>query len=650
MDNDTTVNRSKIIEDEMALIAAAMKSTRVRPVLLDKHNTERPRIKYTRAAVVSDGSRGGGLAAAAFSCGLHPEYPEGVDLYDVSNVDGVAFDEAKIGDNSLVYVFLDSSRHICSAQILSLMERIFSLAREFKNVRIIVSVLVPEPIGLPEGVEAVAEREYDYILETKSAMAGPAWDYAVAIHRICRKAVRDWGISVSVLRSVNMFGPMATGDFNEKIVQVVEDIFDRREVVITGDDHRRIFSVTQTSDIVTAAFWAVYNAVSGHEFNVVSHVLTMAKIKRVVFEFFKGELSLVDSCPAGLTYEWRCLSALKFKGTRWNKWQKGKLDLTSAVGRVACFIADRVFEYKKSRAVYEGKLRQIKSVEMDILREIDRICNKYGIKYFLAGGTLLGAVRNGESIPWDDDFDIGFLREDFDKFREACDKELGDRFVHTCYYNGTDSHYMVDKIRMRDTYFSTRYSSIHAVEDGVFIDCLVYDATYSNKVLAKIHDKVCGFLGNLVQAYWREYRRDEVKSKVRWLMIKTMELLSIDFYHRLYSAMISLRKGCKAPSCVIDSMGKHIGLGTIPFEGLQDVKRVSFDDGFMAPIPQDPTGYLVYDYGEGYLEPPPYCKQVAPHNFARIDLGKYLYCHDAEVNFRSVDHRGELFEKELTYE
>jgi lipopolysaccharide cholinephosphotransferase len=340
---------------------------------------------------------------------------------------------------------------------------------------------------------------------------------------------------------------------------------------------------------------------------------------------------------------------LKFKGTQWNRRQKGKLSLQSAVARVVCFQRGMGFSYPNNIAIYAGRLPQIKSAEMMILREIDMLCRKHGINYFLAGGTLLGAVRNGASIPWDDDFDIGFLRKDFDRFREVCDKELGDRFVHTCYYNETKSHYIVDKIRLRDTYFSTRYSSIHAVEDGIFIDCLVYDATFKNKLFAKIHDKVCACFGKLVQAYWREYRRDEKIATWKWLIIKAAEVFPIDFWHKLYSFAISLCRHTKAPSFLIDSMGKHIGLGTIPFDGLESVKRVSFDDGFSAPVPANPTGYLIYDYGDGYLAPPPYCKQIAPHNFARIDLGKYLYVEDGDVSFRNVDLRGELFEKEITH-
>lgn len=67
-------------------------------------------------------------------------------------------------------------------------------------------------------------------------------------------------------------------------------------------------------------------------------------------------------------------------------------------------------------------------IELDIMEEIDGICKRHDIKYSILGGALIGAIRHKGFIPWDDDMDIGMLREDYNRFLEVAPKELSERF------------------------------------------------------------------------------------------------------------------------------------------------------------------------------------------------------------------------------
>ena len=78
--------------------------------------------------------------------------------------------------------------------------------------------------------------------------------------------------------------------------------------------------------------------------------------------------------------------------------------------------------------------QEIKAVELDCLRELDRVCAEHGLTYFLAYGTLIGAMRHEGFIPWDDDVDVHMPREDYERlYRLSLDGALDPRFAIATY-------------------------------------------------------------------------------------------------------------------------------------------------------------------------------------------------------------------------
>ncbi len=130
---------------------------------------------------------------------------------------------------------------------------------------------------------------------------------------------------------------------------------------------------------------------------------------------------------------------------------------------------------------YEEKYRKIQLIELEMLNEVDRICKKHGIRYYLCGGTLLGAVRHSGFIPWDDDLDIFFPRKDYIKFAEIAPKELPDTMFYQDWHNEFDYPYNFAKIRMNGTKFCQNEIQHLNMHQGIFIDIFPLDSVPVNE-------------------------------------------------------------------------------------------------------------------------------------------------------------------------
>ncbi|MCG7334341.1 LicD family protein [Sporosarcina sp. ACRSM] len=138
------------------------------------------------------------------------------------------------------------------------------------------------------------------------------------------------------------------------------------------------------------------------------------------------------------------------------------------------------------------EIRKMQKIMLEMLVEFDRICRKYDIPYSLDGGTFLGAVRHKGFIPWDPDADIVIMREDYNRFFEACKMELDhDRFFLQDYK--TDEHYRwgyARLLRKGTSYVRAGHEHMKS-KNGVFIDVFTMDSVPDNYVLRRIHRFLC---------------------------------------------------------------------------------------------------------------------------------------------------------------
>ena len=537
-------------------------------------------------------------------------------------------------------LFADCADTGASAKWLAAAETVLRAAGRDENSFCVVCAAVPDPPVLPGGLTHLAEREYDICLERKPDKK-PEDLFFLAIRDLCRKAVQSFGAKVTFLRAAHVYGPGVRSEPAPSVKDMIQSAFSEGAVHLGDTDFSELRSYTYTADAALAAFWALQNTTPGNEFNIRSFSRTQAQLKWLLRCLFPERLAVSCQAAPGRDSARYGLSNRKFGKTSFRR----MLPLGETLSRTACFLQGHPYPDNANETIYDGKLARIKQLELRMLAEVDRICEKHGLRYFIAAGSLLGAKRYGHNIPWDDDLDIAFLRPDFDKFRKVAESELPPDMEYCNWFNGAESHYPVDKIRIRDTWFSTNYSAINRIPDGVFLDILVYDATSDIPFVAWIHNKIMGvFQFFLLQILWRKPHRKQFRNLFTWLVYKALCIFPISFYHWWYERILTIFRFKKRPKQVIDGLGARAGLKTIPAAGLFETKRIPFDDGTTVPAPADPEDYLVFAYGPDYMREPPLSQQKG-HRLARIDLGHWAFGDAREAALPRVDPRGELFER-----
>ena len=270
----------------------------------------------------------------------------------------------------------------------------------------------------------------------------------------------------------------------------------------------------------------------------------------------------------------------------------------------------------------ELQLEQLKQIELDILKQFHQYCIKHNLRYFLTGGTLLGAVRHKGFIPWDDDIDVFMPRVDYERFISSFPSDPLNETLQVATIASLKRYYLpFAKLMRRDTILKEKAGS--SVELGVYMDifpldnmsddyeiaCKLFHSTsYLRKMLAF---KNITFSSS--RAFWKNLVLLMGKISICWLP-RTCILKTLIKKSRVYESKQLSRFVC---AVVMGTYGiKEILEGEwysqailLPFE----------NSSFYAP-----KGYhtiLEHFYGN-YMQLPPKEKQKTHHSFKAYQLTK----------------------------
>lgn len=258
---------------------------------------------------------------------------------------------------------------------------------------------------------------------------------------------------------------------------------------------------------------------------------------------------------------------------------------------------------------------EIQKIELDILAFIKKICDENNLRYYLAYGSLIGAIRHKGFIPWDDDVDIMMPRKDYLKLIDLIKKENQTRFKLVSV--DTDPNFTAPLAKVIDTRTKLvqHYGLIEKVELGVYIDIFLldgvsndydqalkyYDEAYylytvwqraDTKMFVPSQKKISSFV------YWLKNLRFKVRGYQYWLKKLELHNKRFDFDKSKYVSVLE----AGTPGADRNVWPKSYFENTIdvPFEGIM----------FKAPKNYDEI--LRREYGD-YMKLPPKEKRISHH-------------------------------------
>lgn len=178
----------------------------------------------------------------------------------------------------------------------------------------------------------------------------------------------------------------------------------------------------------------------------------------------------------------------------------------------------------------EKLLKQVQQVMLSMAIDIRDFCDNNGIDYFLDGGTLLGAIRHKGFIPWDDDFDIGMCRKDYEKF-----KKLSYRLDNKYFFQDweTDEGYGLwfAKVRLLETTYKEAASTSLSPHDEFFIDIFPYDNFPDSKREREILIRKIEILKRalLAKTRYKVWNTNKGFSFIRYLSYNILRILLVPF-------------------------------------------------------------------------------------------------------------------------
>ena len=252
---------------------------------------------------------------------------------------------------------------------------------------------------------------------------------------------------------------------------------------------------------------------------------------------------------------------------------------------------------------------EIQQGSLKVLEKIKEICDREHINYFLMYGTLIGAIRHHGFIPWDDDVDIGMLREDYERFIQYCIKHKEELGPYELLHYKTSSTYIYTIARFSDARYKIEYAGAKDYGLGLFVDIYPFDAVDLNDKQWK--RKLVDMRRWISRAGAPNYLKSKnaVRSVLKCFSYGISRLINLN---RLISKHdILSQKHNDEQNLPVSCICWQQSSATFSREDLKHILQVEFE-GEMFPVPIGYHEILSKLYGD-YMQLPPEEERIGHH-------------------------------------
>lgn len=252
-------------------------------------------------------------------------------------------------------------------------------------------------------------------------------------------------------------------------------------------------------------------------------------------------------------------------------------------------------------ALSDAELRRVQAVLLELLREVCRICDLADIRYTIIAGTLLGAVRHGGFIPWDDDADVALLRDEYEAFRTACEKFLDtERFYFQDHSNTPGYRWGYGKLRRKNSQYVVCGTEHMPYEQGIWIDIFPLDSVpeyWVGRAICNVH---CFVLRKLLYSESGKYRERLMVKRGLYGLLSQIPLEKILAHYEKYIRRRNQKRTSWVRILMFPTPNRAYGYLRSWYE---DISEITFEGELFSGV-RDYDDYLTFKFGQ-YLELPP---------------------------------------------